>query len=726
MTIHSGADEIVKDEFAEFYPEGNELQKFVKNRNSRGQIWLTLFISATIIAIVALSALLYSIVRDAFGYVAIQNTINPAAVVRGVEEARLLSVPNTVSSEDDNELVDGIKDDPYAIGFFGHAYYADNSDDLRAIAVDGAQPTAEMAQSGEYYYTRPLYIYSAPEILADKPHVAGFTNFYLNHVNEVIEEIGYFPISDETLAQAKERWLAANGLETGDFSEIDPATLSTEEALAVTGSSTVYPVTRQMAINFRRAGYQGALDLQQTGTSGGFDAFCGSSRGPDIVDASRPILRAEVESCEKSRRTPVELQIGTDALAIAVSQNNDFLQDVSVEQLREIFTEYETWSEVDPSFPNEPIKRYVPGEDSGTLDFFSDATFARSLEELNSQELIDVINFQLSPGRVNVLNTEKPLAERTQAELLEVVTVEVIEPRVIKSWNLVESFFGKAEIEAEIAEIPDAHLEFYNWLTWDFITGTQSSIPEYAGIRTAILGSLWVIFITIIVAVPLGVGAAIYLEEYATMVANPMIRRLNGIIQTNINNLAGVPSIIYGMLGLAVFVRALEGFTSGTIFGVSDPSTANGRTIMAAGLTLALLILPLIIINSQEAIRAVPQSLRQAGMGLGATKWQTIWNHVLPNAIPGILTGNILAMSRAIGETAPLVVVGASTFITVDPSNPFSKFTTLPMQIYQWTARPQPEFQHIAAAAIIVLLVLLLTLNAAAVLLRNRFSKQMA
>jgi phosphate transport system permease protein len=141
---------------------------------------------------------------------------------------------------------------------------------------------------------------------------------------------------------------------------------------------------------------------------------------------------------------------------------------------------------------------------------------------------------------------------------------------------------------------------------------------------------------------------------------------------------------------------------------------------------MALLILPLIIINAQEAIRAVPQSLRQAGMGLGATKWQTIWSHVLPNAIPGILTGNILAVSRAVGETAPLVVIGASTFITVNPTSPFSKFTTLPIQIYQWTSRPQAEFQHIAAAAIIVLLVLLLSLNAAAVLLRNKYSKRLA
>jgi phosphate transport system permease protein len=180
------------------------------------------------------------------------------------------------------------------------------------------------------------------------------------------------------------------------------------------------------------------------------------------------------------------------------------------------------------------------------------------------------------------------------------------------------------------------------------------------------------------------------------------------------------------MLGLAIFVRAIEPITSGTAFGLSDPTTSNGRTLLSAGLTLALLILPLIIINAQEAIRAVPNSLRQASMGLGATKWQTIWHHVLPNEIPGNLTGNILAMSRAIGETAPLVVIGASTFITVDPENPFSKFTTLPIQIYQWTARPQDEFRNIAAAAIIVLLVLLLTLNASAVLLRNRYSRRLS
>jgi phosphate transport system permease protein len=179
------------------------------------------------------------------------------------------------------------------------------------------------------------------------------------------------------------------------------------------------------------------------------------------------------------------------------------------------------------------------------------------------------------------------------------------------------------------------------------------------------------------------------------------------------------------MLGLAIFVRTLEPLTSGAIFGfVEAGTTANGRTVLAAGLTLGLLVLPIIIINSQEAIRAVPRSLRNASFGVGATKWQTVWSHVLPNAMPGILTGTILAVSRAIGETAPLVVVGASTAINFDPTSPFSKFTSLPIQIYQWTARPQDEFRALAAASILVLLVLLLSLNASAIFLRNRFSRR--
>jgi len=337
------------------------------------------------------------------------------------------------------------------------------------------------------------------------------------------------------------------------------------------------------------------------------------------------------------------------------------------------------------------------------------------LEELPKEELMRILQENVSANVLRRLEREKPLEARSQEELYALVMERVVQPKIVKTWSLVDSIFRRGEIMQEVArDYPDAYLRFRSWLNARFLTSPQSSRPELAGVRTAILGSLWTVLITILFAFPLGVGAAVYLEEYASD------NWLNRIIQTNINNLAGVPSIIYGMLGLAIFVRAMEPITSGIWFGAAEPATANGRTVLSAGLTLGLLVLPLIIINAQEAIRAVPNSLRQASYGLGATKWQTIWHHVLPNALPGILTGTILSISRAIGETAPLVVVGASTFITVDPTGPFSKFTTLPIQIYQWTSRPQDEFRNLAAAASIVLMVLLLSLNASAVLLRQR------
>ncbi len=341
------------------------------------------------------------------------------------------------------------------------------------------------------------------------------------------------------------------------------------------------------------------------------------------------------------------------------------------------------------------------------------------LEELPKEELERILQENVSAGVMRRLESDKPFAERTQEDVFQLVQERVVAPEVVQTWGLIESLTQRGQVFAEAqANYPDAELKFISWLQPDFLATPQSSTPELAGVRTAILGSLWVIAITLLVAFPIGVMASIYLEEYATD------NTLNRIIRTNINNLAGVPSIIYGILGLAIFVRALEPLTSGALFGlVEDPTTANGRTILAAGLTLAILILPLIIINAQEAIRAVPNSLRQASLGLGATQWQTIWHHVLPNAIPGILTGTILAISRAFGETAPLVVIGASTFIALDPEGPFSKFTTLPIQIYQWTVRPQAEFRNIAAAAILVLLFLLLALNATAVILRNRYRR---
>ena len=320
-------------------------------------------------------------------------------------------------------------------------------------------------------------------------------------------------------------------------------------------------------------------------------------------------------------------------------------------------------------------------------------------------------------------------APRTQGDLVLLVEERIVKPDIIAIESLTQSILDPDGFEAKVvndfAEFPDrfgdytvdqVRFEWRAWFSWKFVSSPASSTPEIAGIRTAILGSIWLVLITILFAVPVGVGAAIYLEEFAKPT------RLNDLIQTNINNLAGVPSIIYGMLGLAVFVRLMEPITSGSLFGEGAP---NGRTVLSAGLTLGILTLPVVIISSQEAIRAVPSSIRQAGMGLGATKWQTVRSHVLPLAIPGIMTGTILAVARAIGETAPLILVGAASFIAFDPSGPFSQYTALPIQIFQWTSLPQPEWRNLAAAASLALLVLLLTLNAAAVILRNRFSRRL-
>jgi phosphate transport system permease protein len=341
------------------------------------------------------------------------------------------------------------------------------------------------------------------------------------------------------------------------------------------------------------------------------------------------------------------------------------------------------------------------------------------LEDLPKEELVPILQESVSAGLFRRFERDQPFEERSQTDVYDLVLERVIDPQVVHTWSLQASLIYREAVFAEAAEkYPNAELLFKSWVDKDFLSSPQSSVPLVAGVRTALLGSTWTILITILVAFPVGIGAAIYLEEYSRD------NWLNRLFQTNINNLAGVPSIIYGMLGLAIFVRSLQAITSGAAFGLVDPTTSNGRTILSASLTLALLVLPLIIINAQEAIRAVPYSIREASYGVGGTKWQTVWYHVLPNAIPGILTGTILAISRAIGETAPLVVIGAATYITFDPDGPFSKFTTLPIQIYQWTSRPQAEYRHIAAAAITVLLSMLLSLNAVAILLRNRFGRR--
>ena len=255
-----------------------------------------------------------------------------------------------------------------------------------------------------------------------------------------------------------------------------------------------------------------------------------------------------------------------------------------------------------------------------------------------------------------------------------------------------------------IALLVDVFIEGRPRLTLDLITNMPSSLPVKAGAQSAIVGTLWVISLTAAICVPIGVGAAIYLEEYADNT-----RWWNRLIEVNIQNLAAVPSIVYGILGLAFLVRGPLGL---------------GRVVIAGSLTLALLVLPTVIIAAREAIRAVPSSIREGSLALGATQWQTIRRQTLPAAIPGVATGVILALSRAIGETAPLIMIGAVTFVTFNPTGPNDTFTVLPIQIFNWVSRPQEDFHVLAAAAIVVLLALLLTMNSVAIWLRNRYERK--
>ncbi len=241
-------------------------------------------------------------------------------------------------------------------------------------------------------------------------------------------------------------------------------------------------------------------------------------------------------------------------------------------------------------------------------------------------------------------------------------------------------------------------------LSFDFLTSFPSAFPARAGIESAVMGTLWLMLVVAIVIIPLGIATALYLEEYADR-----SKWWNRLIEVNIQNLAAVPSIVYGILGLAYIVR-----------GPLD----LGRTVLAGGLTLSLVVLPVVIITSREAIRAVPPSIKEGALALGATQWQAIWRQILPSSIPGIATGVILSLSRAIGETAPLILVGAATFVAFNPTGLDSAFTALPLQIFSWISQPNEDFQSLAAAAIVVLLVMLIMLNAVAIWLRNKYQRR--
>ncbi len=283
----------------------------------------------------------------------------------------------------------------------------------------------------------------------------------------------------------------------------------------------------------------------------------------------------------------------------------------------------------------------------------------------------------------------------------------------------------------------------WGWINWEFLTRFDSRKPHEAGVKAALWGSFWILLFTAFFAVPLSIGAAIYLEEYARK------SRLTTFLQLNVNNLAGVPSIVFGILGLTAFVRMFGAFGNEPEaveiplgFATVTLQVPFGRSVLSGALTLALLIMPILIVATQEALRAVPAGIRHAALALGASKWQTIRYQVLPAAAPGILTGVILALSRAVGETAPLLMIGALSYVAFTPGGierlsdllslqklagvPFSPFTVLPIQIFNWALRPQREYHHLAAAAIVVLLIFLFVLNGAAIYLRYRFRRRLS
>lgn len=268
-----------------------------------------------------------------------------------------------------------------------------------------------------------------------------------------------------------------------------------------------------------------------------------------------------------------------------------------------------------------------------------------------------------------------------------------------KVWGIFCTVIGLVLL---IIFIGDILIDGLRRIDWSFLTNLPSRKPENAGIYTAVMGSIWILILTAIIAIPVGVAAGVYLEEYSKK------NRLSNILEINISNLAGVPSIIYGLLGLEIFVR---------IMGL-------GASVLAGSLTLSLLILPIIIVATREAVKAVPKSIRDASFALGASKWQTTWNQVLPASSGGILTGVILALSRAVGETAPLIVVGALAYVPFAPSNPLDEFSVLPIQIFNWISRPQHGFIENAAAAIIILLLITFVMNGIAVYFRNKWQKK--
>ncbi len=454
----------VNNDFADYYPSGDEMQAQISGRHTRGKLFFLAVLAATLTAIIALLVLLTTIINQSFGLVAEQVEIPEISLVTDFNKTRVLAASNIVeSSEDDQSLAQGIGDDPLGAGFFGYAFYSDNQAKLNALSVDGVAPTLESVLSGDYPGTRPIFLYSAAEVVKEQPQVAAFLAYYLQNL-EVVSEVGYFAADKDALAAQQEAILTALGV--SEAPQINPADFDGE--IMVAGSSTVYPITREIAEMFKKDGFQGEVIIESSGTGGGFNTFCTGSEGVDIVDASRPVDTIEFEACRRNDLTLTEYLIGKDAVVAAVSEQNDFAADVTREQMELLFTEATTWADVNAAWPAENIDRYIPTADSGTMDIFVRSVFdEQTLDELSYYALVDILSTNVTAGRCRAIERENrfyldqlvcddPEAfatacasenpptgcadeTRTHDELVRMITTEVIQPKILRSWYLIPS-----------------------------------------------------------------------------------------------------------------------------------------------------------------------------------------------------------------------------------------------------------------------------------------------
>jgi phosphate transport system permease protein len=650
-------------------PSGASLQRNIVARHTRGAIAQALFILSIAVALLALATLLWTILNKTVGLTAVQYNVEPGALTLASFDPG--AAPGEAAPEDIPALL-------------AEHVHPVRLRELVLEQVAGAKPKA-WPELWDQPLSAALEGRSFPAELAGTPvsalEPAQAADLLARNLDAGSLQSLLYAEAGRALSMMSEAEIAARLAEGASAGRLQRLTLARVAGVRVDdGEVPSEPVAQVLD------GYTYPEALADTPFN---QLTAAESAGLLVTNLERADLEDAVLDALDTRELDdlSERELG----AITAANVRKALLRVAI--LRDVVGAAEsTW----PDLSGQPLGVLLKGKD------FPAGLAETSFSQITEQQAADILARNLD-----------------RDALITLLMDQVVQAQVVKSWPLWDSLTGRSAIEtAQQTQFPRAELQWRSWVSADFLTSPlDPRRPDLTGIRPALIGSLLIIAITILVAFPVGVGAAIYLEEYAGR------SRLNQIIQTNINNLAGVPSIIYGMLGLAIFVRSLEAITSGRVVG---GGAANGRTVLSAGFTLALLILPLIIINAQEAIRAVPGSLRQASYGLGATKWQTIWHHVLPYAMPGILTGTILAISRAIGETAPLILVGGATYLTRDPEGPFSIFTALPLLIYRWTTLPQDEFRNAAAAAIIVLLVLLLGLNSLAIILRSRLSRRLS